>query len=193
MKRLNNLHSLYIDALKDIYNAESQLIKALPRMVKAANAPELKNALNHHLETTREQMARVEQVFEMNGLAPKGKKCMAMEGLIDEGKEILALDAEPEVLDAAIIAAAQKIEHYEIGTYGTLRTWAHLMGHRDQAALLQETLDEEKMTDEQLTAIAENVVNVEADRGETSVRVTRGEGQFREGEVRFRDPSRRVR
>jgi ferritin-like metal-binding protein YciE len=191
MKRLNHLHSLYLDALKDVYNAESQIIKALPKMIKAATAPALKDALMHHLDQTREQAARVEQIFEMNGLRPKGKKCLAMEGLIDEGKEMLTLDAEPPVLDAAIIAAAQKIEHYEIATYGTLRTWAQLMGHHDQVSLLQEILNEEKMADEHLTSIAERVVNFEADQGGDDMHYERSEGRYQEGAVRFRDPVRR--
>lgn len=163
MKKLNSLHALYLDALKDVYNAENQIIKALPKMAKTATLPALKDSFMHHLEVTREQAARVEQLFEMNGMRPKGKKCVAMEGLINEGKEMMAEDAEPPVMDAALIAAAQKIEHYEIAAYGTLRTWAHVMGHHDQASLLQEILDEERHTDERLTNLAESMVNVRAE------------------------------
>jgi ferritin-like metal-binding protein YciE len=163
---LDSLHDLYVDCLKDLYNAENQLLKALPRMAKAATAPELKQAFTTHLEETRGQVARLDTIFADLGVGPKGKKCKAMEGLIEEGKEILEEDGDPAVIDAALIGAAQKVEHYEIAGYGTARTFAALLGETDAAELLQATLDEEGKTDKLLTELAESVVNVEAEEAE---------------------------
>jgi ferritin-like metal-binding protein YciE len=160
---LDSLHDLYVDELKDLYNAEQQLLKALPRMAKKASAAELKEAFTEHLEVTRTQVERLEQIFEGLGVSPKGKKCKAMEGLIEEGKEIIDEDGAPPVIDAALIAAAQRVEHYEMAGYGCVRTFATLLGHEDAAARLQETLDEEEEADKKLTELAETVINVEAE------------------------------
>jgi ferritin-like metal-binding protein YciE len=159
---LTSLHDLYVDELKDLYNAENQLVKALPRMAKAANHPDLKAGFEEHLEETRTQVERLEQIFEALDLRPKGKKCEAMEGLIEEAKSIMEEDADPSVMDAALIAAAQKVEHYEIAGYGCVRTYARMLGYEEAERLLQETLDEEAETDKKLTELAESVINIEA-------------------------------
>jgi ferritin-like metal-binding protein YciE len=163
---LDSLHDLYVEELKDLYNAENQLLKALPRMAKAATAPELKAAFAEHLEVTRTQVERLEQIFEGLEVSPKGKKCKAMEGLVEEGKEIMGEDGDPAVIDAALIAAAQRVEHYEMAGYGCVRTFANLLGYGDAAALLQETLDEEGEADKKLTELAETVINVEAEEAD---------------------------
>lgn len=162
--KLASLDDVFLDQLKDLYSAENQLIKALPRMAKAATTPELRRGFERHLEQTRRHAARLEEICKQLDASPKGKKCTAMEGLIEEGKELLEEDAAPEVLDAALIAAAQKVEHYEIASYGSARTWAEQLGHRKAIKLLQQTLDEEKQTDEELTEIATQMVNAAADR-----------------------------
>jgi ferritin-like metal-binding protein YciE len=159
MASLNDLNDLLIEQLKDLYNAEGQLTKALPKMAKAATNAELKQAFQNHLAETEEHINRLEQVFESIGEKAKGKTCAAMKGLIEEAKELLEEDAEPEVLDAGLIAAAQRVEHYEIAGYGTVRTWAESLGHGEAAKLLQKTLDEEGKTDKLLTQIAESHVN----------------------------------
>lgn len=160
---LDSLHKLYVEELKDLYNAENQLLKALPRMAKAATAPKLKAAFTEHLAVTRKQVERLDQIFAELGVSPKGKKCKAMEGLVEEGKEIMQEDGDPSVIDAALIAAAQRVEHYEMAGYGCVRTFANLLGYEDAAALLQETLDEEGEADKKLTELAETVINVEAE------------------------------
>ena len=160
--KLNTLQKLYTDELRDLYNAENQLLKALPKMAKAASSEELKEAFEKHLEQTKGHVERLEQVFEELGEKPKGKTCRAMKGLIEEGSEILEEDGEESVLDAGIIVAAQKVEHYEIAGYGSVRTFAHLLGKDKSAALLQTTLDEESETNEILNKLAESVVNPEA-------------------------------
>ncbi len=160
---LDSLHGLFIDELKDLYSAENQLLKALPRMAKGAKHPDLKAAFTEHLEVTRGQVARLEKIFSKLDASPKGKRCVAMEGLIEEGKELLEKkEAEPSVLDAALIGAAQRVEHYEIAGYGTVRTFAKLLGYAEAQKLLQETLEEEAEADEKLTALAEAVVNPDA-------------------------------
>ena len=159
--KLESLHDLFVDELKDIYNAENQLTKALPKMAKAAASDELRTAFESHLEETENQIARLEKIFKKLGESPKGKRCKAMVGLVEEGKELIETDGEEPVKDAALIAAAQKVEHYEIASYGTLRTYAQLLGYDDAANLLQETLDEEAATDEKLTGLAQNI-NAEA-------------------------------
>jgi ferritin-like metal-binding protein YciE len=156
------LHDLLVDELKDLYNAENQLIKALPRMAKAATAPELRRAFEKHLVETRRQAQRLEQIGRALDVKMTGKKCKGMEGLINEGKELLQEDMEENALDAGLIGAAQKVEHYEIAAYGTARTHAEMMGHDKIARLLQQTLDEEGETDKKLTAIAERIINPEA-------------------------------
>ncbi len=161
--KLNSLHALFVNELRDLYSAENQLLKALPRMAKAAKSPDLKKAFTDHLEETKGQVKRLEQIFETLEMNPKGKKCKAMEGLVEEGKELMEEeDASPDVLDAGLIAAAQRVEHYEIAGYGTVRTFAALLGHDDIAATLQETLDEEGACNEKLTELSEKI-NVEAE------------------------------
>ena len=162
---IDSLRELYVDELKDLYSAEKQILQALPKMVKKASDAKLKAAFQEHLEVTQKQVERLDQVFEAIGKSPRGKKCKAMEGLIEEGKEMMQEDMEPEVMDAALIAAAQRIEHYEMAGYGTVRTWAELMGETAQAKLLQQTLDEEGDADKKLTQLAESSINVEAMAG----------------------------
>ncbi len=159
---MNTLQDLFVHDLKDLYNAETQLLKALPRMAKKATSPDLKQAFEKHTRETENQIKRLEQIFEELDESPKGKKCKAMEGLIEEGKEIMEEDVEPEVLDAGLIGAAQKVEHYEIASYGTVRTFATVLGRDDVANLLQKTLDEEGETNKKLTALAESGINIEA-------------------------------
>jgi ferritin-like metal-binding protein YciE len=160
--KLDTLQKLYTDELRDLYNAENQLLKALPKMAKGASSQELKEAFEKHLEQTKTHVERLEQVFHELDENPKGKTCRAMKGLIEEGSEILKEDGEESVLDAGIIVAAQKVEHYEIAGYGSARTFAHLLGQNRAAELLQATLDEESETNEILNKLAENVVNPEA-------------------------------
>jgi ferritin-like metal-binding protein YciE len=158
----NPLEELLIDELKDLYSAENQMTKSLPRMAKAASSPELKRAFERHLEETRRQVERLEQIGEALDVRLTGKKCKGMEGLIEEGKEIMAEDLEDSALDAGLIGAAQKAEHYEIAAYGTARTHASMLGLNKVAKLLQQTLDEEGVTDKKLTQLAESIINVEA-------------------------------
>ena len=163
---LGTLHDLYVEELRDPYNAENQLLKALPKMAKAASDERLQAAFEEHLEVTRGQVERLDRIFKELGIRATGKKCAAMEGLVEEAKELLEEDAEPSVLDAALISAAQKVEHYEIASYGCVRTYARQLGYERAAELLQETLDEEAETDELLTELAEAVINVEAEEAE---------------------------
>ncbi len=158
----DSLQKLYVDELKDLHSAERQIIQALPKMIKAASSPELKSALQEHLDVTKEQLARLDKIFEGLGKRATGKKCKGMEGLLEEGKELLQEDASPEVLDAGIISAAQRVEHYEMAGYGTVRTYAQLLGEKDAAKLLQQTLDEEGDADKNLTKLAERI-NVAAE------------------------------
>jgi ferritin-like metal-binding protein YciE len=159
---LDSLKNLYIDELKDLYSAENQILKGLPRMARAASSRELKRAFTQHEKMTRQQVKRLERVFRELGERPGGKKCVGMEGLVDEVKELIKEKPEPEVLDAGLISKAQHIEHYEMAGYGTVRTYARTLGFRSQQALLQQTLDEEQATDKLLTKIAESGINVEA-------------------------------
>lgn len=154
MKMISTPRDLLVEELKDLYSAENQLLKALPKMAKAATSEELREAFETHLGQTEGQVKRLEQIGKKLGETMKGKKCKAMEGLVAEGKEIIEEDAEPVLLDLALIGAAQKVEHYEIAGYGTARTLAELAGHSEVAELLQETLDEEGETDKLLTSIA---------------------------------------
>jgi ferritin-like metal-binding protein YciE len=156
------LFELLVDELKDLYNAENQIIKALPRMTKAATSPELKRAFEKHLAETRRQVERLDQIGRSLDVKLTGKKCHGMEGLIEEGKEIIQEDLDESALDAGLIGAAQKVEHYEIAAYGTARTHAQLLGYDKVARLLQQTLDEEGATDKKLTSLAESIINVEA-------------------------------
>jgi ferritin-like metal-binding protein YciE len=160
--KLKNLHDLYVSELKDIYNAETQILNALPKMAKAARSENLRAAFEEHAAVTQQQKERLEEIFKSLDTTPKGKKCKGMEGLVEEGKEYLDADAEDAVHDAALIAAAQRIEHYEIAVYGTVRTYAQMLGYDEAAKLLQATLDEESATDEALSRLAETEVNVHA-------------------------------
>jgi len=162
---LESLRDLYLDELKDVYHAEKQILRALPRMAKAASHDELRTAFEEHLAQTEEQVRRLETIFDDLGKPARGKKCLGMEGLIAEGKEMMGEDAEPEVLDAALISSAQRVEHYEIAAYGTLRTYARQLGYENQAKLLQQTLDEEAATDERLSMLAESRINMDAEMG----------------------------
>jgi ferritin-like metal-binding protein YciE len=151
------LKQLYIDELKDIYNAETQLVKALPKMAKAASSEELRSGFEEHLEQTKGHVQRLEQIFESLGESPKGKKCAGMEGLVKEGGEVMEEDFDGAVMDAALIGAAQRVEHYEIAAYGTAREFANILGESAHASLLQETLNEEKETNEKLTQLAKQI------------------------------------
>jgi len=166
MKKLKSLRDLMIDELKDLQNAEKQIIAALPKMVKKASNQELKNAFSEHLEQTREHVNRLEQVFEICEQKFSGKTCRAMQGIIEEVKEMMEEDATQSVMDAALIACAQRVEHYEIAAYGCVRTYARILGMNDAEQLLQQTLDEEAEADEKLTALADGIVNEEAAEGE---------------------------
>src|SRR6266516_612660 len=160
--KLDTLQKLYTNELRDLYNAEHQLLKALPKMAKAASSEDLKDAFEKHLEQTKSHVERLEQVFEELNEKPKGKTCRAMKGLVEEGSEILQQDGEESVLDAGIIVSAQKVEHYEIAGYGSVRNFAHLLAKNKAAELLQTTLDEEAETNQVLNRLAESIVNPEA-------------------------------
>ncbi len=160
--KLNSLQDLYVSELKDLYDAEHRIIKALPKMAESASSPDLRNAFNHHLEQTRNQVSRLEQIFRMLNEPAKAQKCKGVEGIIDEGEDMMDEDAPPAVRDAALIASAQRVEHYEIAAYGSCRTFAMRLGFQDQARLLQQTLDEEGDTDKKLTGLAESYINEEA-------------------------------
>lgn len=159
---LDSLEKLFFEELKDIYNAEKQLTRALPRMAKAADSPELRQAFTNHLKETEGQIQRLERVFKEVGQAVRGKKCKGMEGLIEEGKEMMEEDGEPKVLDAALIASAQKVEHYEIAAYGCLRAYAGLLGYTEASQLLQQNLQEEEAADKKLTQLGESGINESA-------------------------------
>jgi ferritin-like metal-binding protein YciE len=157
MATKHTLEDAFIEELRDVLSAEKQIVAALPKMAKAATNPQLKDAFQTHLEETKVQVERLEKVFEACGKTARSKKCAAMEGILEEGKEIMELDADPEVLDAMMIGAAQKVEHYEIATYGTLCTWAEMIGNNEALGLLKETMAEEENTDKLLTTISETV------------------------------------
>ena len=171
---MDSLKDLYVEELKDLYNAENQLLKALPRLARKASSPDLKAAFEEHLGQTEGQVNRLEKIFKRLGEKPTGKTCKAMKGLVEEGKEIIEEDGDGSVLDAALIGAAQKVEHYEIASYGTARTFASMLGEDDAMELLQETLDEEAATDKKLTALAESLVNPEASQAEEKSSSKRG-------------------
>ena len=153
----NGLRELYIDELKDLYSAENQLVKALPKMAKAASSDELRQGFEKHLEQTKGHVQRLEQIFEMLNESGKGKKCAGMEGLVKEGSEVMDEDFEGATMDAALIGAAQRVEHYEIAAYGTASEFAQILGESEQESLLRETLQEEKETDEKLTELAKEI------------------------------------
>ncbi len=160
--KLESLRELFFHELQDIYDAEKQVLGALPKMQEAATAPDLKNGFAQHLKQTEGQIGRLERVFERLSEKAKGKTCEGMKGLIKEGNETVKMRGDDATRDAALIAAAQKVEHYEIATYGTLCTWAEMLGEREALTLLKQNLSEEKLTDEKLTKLAESHVNVEA-------------------------------
>ena len=158
----NSLEDLYVEELRDLYSAENQILKALPKMAKAASHRELQRAFTQHERQTQQHVRRLERIFKDLGKSPKGKKCVGMEGLLKEGQELIKEKPEPEVLDAGLISKAQHVEHYEIAGYGTVRTYAHQLGHEQHVELLQQTLDEEGEADKLLTQLAESSINVEA-------------------------------
>jgi ferritin-like metal-binding protein YciE len=160
---METLRDLYVEELKDLYSAENQILKALPRMIKAATHPKLKKAFTRHEKQTRQHVKRLERICKELGEKPTGKKCVGMEGVLKEGKELISEKPEKDVLDAGLISAAQHVEHYEMAGYGTCRTWARLLGYESQAQLLQTTLDEEQQTDLDLTGLAESTVNIDAE------------------------------
>lgn len=161
---LATLHDLWVHELKDLYSAERQLVQALPKMAKAAASEELRTAFENHLAETEEQASRIEQILEGIGESPKGQKCEGMEGLIEEGKSLMKEEADPDVMDAGLIVAAQKVEHYEIASYGAVCEYARIMGHTEALALLEQTLEEEKNADELLNQLAEGGINALAER-----------------------------
>lgn len=166
--KLNSLQDLFIDELQDLYSAEKQLVSALPKMAKNANNEQLKNAFEQHLNETKEHVNRLDQVFESIGEKAKAKTCKAMQGLVEEAQEMMKEDGDPNVMDAALIASAQRVEHYEIAGYGCVRTYARMLGYKQAETLLNQTLQEEAKTDEKLTKLAESSINVQAKQGQTA-------------------------
>ncbi len=159
MERLNSLENLLLHEVKDLYHAEKQLVKALPRVIEMASSPDLKNAVEHHLEQTEGHVNRLEQIFQMLGQPAKGIKCKGMAGIIDEAEDVMDEKGTPETIDAAIIMSAQKVEHYEIASYGSAATWADMLGRQDVKNLLGQTLQEEEQADKKLTELAKAQVN----------------------------------
>ena len=172
------LKDLYIDELKDLYNAVNQLVKALPKLARAAAPAELRQGFEEHLEQTKGHVERLEKIFQMLDESPKGKKCKGMEGLIEEGSEVMEEDYEGSLLDAALIGAAQRVEHYEIAGYGTVRSFAESLGETEHASLLEETLEEEKETDKKLTELAKQLNN-EANEADQEVEAPQSKSQDR--------------
>jgi ferritin-like metal-binding protein YciE len=162
--KIESLRDLYVEQLHDLYSAETQLVEALPKMAKAASHPQLQNAFQEHLTQTKTHVQRIEQIFQKLGSKPKGQTCKGMEGLIKEGTEMIKTRGEPAAIDAGLIAAAQRVEHYEIAGYGCVHTYAQQLGEQQDARLLQQTLDEEGQTDKKLTQLAEQLINLEAVR-----------------------------
>jgi ferritin-like metal-binding protein YciE len=162
MADAGTLHDAFIDELRDVYDAEKQITKALPKMAKAASSPELRAAFEEHLEQTRGHIERLEEAFASIEEKVRGKHCDGIAGIIEEGKSVMGEDFDDSTMDASLVAAAQRVEHYEMAAYGTLVAWARAMGHSEAADLLQENLDEEKATDEKLTALAEGGINQDA-------------------------------
>ncbi|HEY7091012.1 MAG TPA: ferritin-like domain-containing protein [Tepidisphaeraceae bacterium] len=165
---LNTLQDLYVDELRDLLSAENQILKALPKMAKAASSPQLARAFQEHLNQSQEHVARLTRIFEMMGEKPRAKKCKGMEGIIEEGKDLVDEAETDEARDAAMISAAQKVEHYEMASYGAVRTYAKHLGQNEAAELLQRTLDEEGETDKKLTQLAESGINVQAQHAEAN-------------------------
>lgn len=159
---LETMEDLYVDELKDLYSAETQIVKALPKMAKAASSPKLRQGFEEHLKQTEGHVQRLEQIFEKLGKSPRGKACKGMQGLLEEGEELIEEEGASEVKDAGLIAAAQRVEHYEIAAYGSVRTFAQELGDNEAVSLLQQTLDEEAATDEKLTKLATSSINEKA-------------------------------
>lgn len=195
--QMETLRELYIEELKDLYSAEKQLVQALPKMAKNATNPELKKAFQNHLAETERHVERLDEIFKTLEASPGGKHCKGMEGLIEEGDELLEEDAQEDVLDAGLISKAQHVEHYEVAGYGTVRTYALTLGENEHAQLLQRTLDEELAADKLLTEIAEATVNIDAAIGDVSDEVgagVRGSSTKRQSNrTSGRDESRDVR
>jgi ferritin-like metal-binding protein YciE len=168
MPTLETLHDLFVNELRDLFDAENQLIKALPLMAKAARSEQLREAFELHTRETKEQVRRLEVLFQALGTSPEGKKCKAMKGLVAEAKECIQEDADPEILDAALIVAAQKVEHYEIAGYGSVRTFARVLNYAEAARVLEQTLKEEAATDEKLTQLAQKL-NAKAEAADEAV------------------------
>lgn len=162
--KLETLRDLYVEQLHDLYSAETQLVEALPKMAKAASNTQLQTAFTNHLAQTKTHITRLEQIFSQLGEKPAAQTCKGMQGLLKEGEEMIKMKGDPAAIDAGLIAAAQRVEHYEIAGYGCVRAYAQQLGEANGAALLQQTLDEEGTTDKQLTQLAEGVINIEAER-----------------------------
>jgi ferritin-like metal-binding protein YciE len=171
-----NLHELFVDEIRDLYNAEKQLIKALPKMAKNASAGDLRTAIEAHLEETRGQVERLERVFELLDEKPRGKHCAGIAGIIEEASDLIEEEEEGAVLDAGLVAGAQRAEHYEMAAYGSVIAWANVMGHTDVAELLEETLEEEKAADAKLSKLAVHGINEAANFGMTPEEMTSGAG-----------------
>jgi ferritin-like metal-binding protein YciE len=186
---MNSLRELYVDELKDLYNAEHQILKALPKMIRAATHPDLQRAFSQHERQTQQHVKRLDRIFRMLGETPRGKKCKGMEGVIEEGSDLIKERPDPDVLDAGLISAAQRVEHYEIAGYGTVRTYARQLGEEEQASLLQETLDEEGQTDKNLTALAESSINIEAEHPDGQAMGGDGDGARRRRSGSTRRPA----
>jgi ferritin-like metal-binding protein YciE len=189
---MQSLRDLYLDELRDLYSAENQILKALPKMAKAASDRDLERAFNKHLRQTEGHVKRLDRIFKQLDESPRGKKCVGMEGLIKEGQELIKEKPDAEVLDAGLIAAAQRVEHYEMAGYGTVRTYAQLLGEDQQAELLQQTLDEEGETDKLLTQLAESSINLEAEEAEGDEMEMAGASSSRRGASRGRRAEREL-
>jgi len=163
--KLESLKDLYLEQLKDLYSAETQIVDALPRMAEAANSADLRKAFNDHLRQTEEHVRRLERIFQSLQENPKGETCEGMKGLLKEGSKMMKMSGDPSVIDAGLIAAAQRVEHYEMAGYGTVRTYAEMLGKDDHVTLLERTLQEEEQADEMLTELAESHINQEAQVG----------------------------
>ena len=193
--QMNSLRELYVEELRDLYSAENQILKALPRMIRAASNKDLQRAFTLHERQTQQHVKRLDRIFRMLDESSRGKKCKGMEGLLEEGQELIKERPEPEVLDAGLISAAQRVEHYEMAGYGTVRTYARQLGEEEQANLLQETLNEEGETDKLLTSLAESSINIEADQAddEEMESVGNGSGSGRSGGMRRRAATKRTK
>jgi ferritin-like metal-binding protein YciE len=191
--QMNSLRELYVEELKDLYSAETQILKALPRMIKAASNSGLQRAFTQHERQTQQHVKRLERIFKLLDESTRGKKCKGMEGLLEEGQELIKERPEPEVLDAGLIAAAQRVEHYEIAGYGTVRTYARQLGEEEQATLLQQTLDEEGETDKLLSSLAESSINIEAEQADDDEMSESGSTNSRSGGARRAGAKRSTR